>query len=253
MNTKRFALCLALIAASLSGCASKPYVNTDRFAATGIESGEAITIILGEYQECKDHVDGGCPASSLTENSEREFALCLSGAMGAAERDLKIIPAETFWLTAFPGIAFQDLPRSSEVLTVLLKDEGFRGRIAPLNLRYAIVLKVSTRESGRKTTFGASQGVWGIGRESIRASSISAEIMDLREARPSGRLSTRVRGQAGFAVPVILIIPLPPVPYSAMTETRACGSLGKAVANFVTGKDLSAILEATPSPTEGVQ
>ena len=50
MDRKRLALCLVLIAASLSGCASKPSVKVDRFAATGVEAGEA-TRVSGEERK----------------------------------------------------------------------------------------------------------------------------------------------------------------------------------------------------------
>ena len=102
-----------------------------------------------------------------------------------------------------------------------------------MNLRYLIVLKASTTESGRKTTFDMNDGVWGVGRESDRFTFIAAEILDIKEVRQSGSLNAHASGKAGFMVPFVLIIPLPPFPYSAMTESHACSSLGKAVAQFI--------------------
>ena len=233
MSTRALLLGCAMLLATLTGCGSTPRIDAERQAPTGIEPGEAVTIILGTHQECKDHVNGGCPASSLAESSEKEFESCLSAAIESATPDFTIVPAATFRSTALPGAAFEHFPRTAEALAAAAKDEDFRRRVAPLKLRYAVVLTVITRESGRRTTHGGSQGVWEVGRQSVRSTSMTAEILDLREARISGALRANSQGAAGWTVPVVLFVPLPPIPYSAVTETKACDSLGKPVANFI--------------------
>lgn len=237
MSRSALLLGCAIVAATLTGCGSTPMVRVERHAPTGIEPREAVTIIAGKHRECKEHVNGGCPASSLTEGSEREFESCLSAAMESAMPNFTIVPAEAFRRTALPGTAFEDFPRTVEALASVAKDVGFRQRVASLRLRYVVVLTVITQESGRKTFFGADQGMWAVGRESHRSTSMSADILDLREARVSGTLQADSYGKAGWALPGILYLPLPPIPYSAMTETKACGSLGKPVTNFIRIKD----------------
>jgi hypothetical protein len=79
--------------------------------------------------------------------------------------------------------------------------------------------------------------MWGITRHWTRSSWLTATILDLRLARRAGTLNSGVSGEAGWVFPVFLIIPLPPVPYKAATESPACEAMGPAAADFMGGKN----------------
>src|SRR5258708_25325249 len=234
MEKRTLTLSLVIVAMGLGGCATKAFlVHEDRTAATGIEAGDGISIILGEHKACVQLVEE-CPAWVLSEGDEQQFESCLAEAMRAERPELAIVPANEFRQAAFPKFGFQDSPHSIEALMPLLKDAEHRQRMASMRLRYVVILKILTERMNSKWSFFAFVPTWGFSRGEERYSTLTAEILDLKEARISGKLQVNASGRTGFVVPVFLVIPLPPVPIFAMTETKACDSLGKVTARFIT-------------------
>jgi hypothetical protein len=213
-------------------------VSTDRLAATGIEPEEGISLILGVERECKQKSEAECLPSSVSESAERTLEYCVANALRAEKSDMRIIPAEEFRRVAFPGARFQDMPRTIKTLLPVLQDAGFRQRVIPLNLRYLVVVRVSTQKVNPETHLRVDEGVWGIEKNWERVSLAVAEVLDVKQARQSGGSTAESRGLEGIAFPFLLIVPLPPVPYSSPTETSACQSLGKAIGKFVLQKSL---------------
>ncbi len=237
MGGGKSAVGLLAVVAGLAGCATTS-VSVDRAATTGIEPGDSVAVILGRPTDCEAHAGKECPDAFLAEATEKDFERCLAAAMLAERSDLTVIPTDELRRAAFPGSRFEDAPRSIAALLPLAQSAEFRRRIAALKLRYVLLVRVATETANAKPVFAASSGgVWGVGGEWDRISSVTAEILDLREARQSGALTASSYGRAGFVVPVLVIIPLPPVPYSAMTETEACKALGKAVVEFLQRAD----------------
>jgi len=235
MSSTKHALCLLLIALVSAGCAHTGHVGRDRFSPTGIAPGEAVAILLA--QRCAGLSESDCEEVPSA-MAQMEFETCFGDAMRAKKSDLAIIPANEFLRSAFPVTDLHEAPRTSEAWLPMLHDAEFHQRVNRLRVRYLVVLKVSTFEGSSRRTFGAAQGMWGVGGEWDRTSSMVAEILDLREARQSGKLTSSAHGKQGYVVPVFVIIPLPPVPYFAATEAKACSSLGRAAAKFVLEKDL---------------
>ena len=169
---------------------------------------------------------------------ESEFEHCLSIAMRAESADLTIVRWAQFRRGGLPaGGGFQD---TAEALLAQLKEDSFRRTLAALKLRYVLVVSGGTTKGpGRAQLAGPDlrSGLWGIGGEWERHSFVTATVIDVAEVRHAGALTASSRGKEGFVVPVFLILPLPPVPFSTPTESEACNALGKAVAGFFAHKD----------------
>jgi hypothetical protein len=103
MDDRILRLPLALVVVGLCACAHTHTgdVAVSRTAATGIEAGERVAIILGARNTL-----------APSESDEESIESCLAEAMRAEEPELAIIPAEEFRRAAFPGISFQDSPRA---------------------------------------------------------------------------------------------------------------------------------------------
>lgn len=114
----------------------------------------------------------------------------------------------------------------------ITKPEVARTLIAQ-DLKYLVQLNERTREMDRRTTFDADQGVWVVGRESTRETQINARIYDIPNAQLTGYLSTKQTGTRGYVVPVLVIFPLPPVPYSTMTEQNTCKAIGHSIGRYL--------------------
>lgn len=240
MNTRTLSLCCVVLAAILPGCASKPAVWTERSVATGIESGEAFTVVLGAHGDCHARFKDGCPAPSASRFAETALERCLSEAMLAQESSLTVVSAHDFWSHAFPGAGADDMPRGIGTLTQSMQDGELRQRTEPLKLRYVITVLASTTESAAKTGISTSRDGFAVGREWKRHSSVEVNILDLRRGLHSGKLGASSTGSAGYGAGVVVaFIPIPfPIFYSAMTESNACRSLGGAVARFITNKEM---------------
>lgn len=218
---------LVFVVAGLCGCAhTYTRFSESREAATGIESGERIAIILGAGN-----------TSAPSESDEKDIESCLAEAMRAEEPKLAIVPSEEFRRAAFPGISFQDSPRNIEALLPLLTDAEQRERMASLKLRYLVILRTFT-DITTTTPLGGDYafGIGVIGRTGIKDSQVTAEILDLKEARQSGKLIAHASGKTGFGALVLLIVPIPTNYYYAPTEWKACDSLGRATARFIMEK-----------------
>jgi hypothetical protein len=159
--------------------------------------------------------------------------------MQAARPDLVVVRLPQLERGPFAdGLGF---PRTAEELTSSLRVDSFQRRLAALNLRYVVVVRGQTTKGPGQLAGGSAGGrswyLWSIGSEWDRASSVSAEVVDVPGARQAGGVTAHSRGKEGLQVPVILILPLPPVPYSAATESLACEALGKPVVDFLLHQD----------------
>ena len=221
---------MLLVSASY-GCGAKPaYVFQERYFATNIMPGEAVVILLNESRI--QH------SSAESESKERSVELCMGTAMQSVNPQLKIVPANEFRRTLFPGKAFEDTHRSAEALLVFLQSKEAQSQVQDLGIRYLIVIDTDTHSYGEKGEFAAERGVWGVGKTWTRYSNFLTFIIDIRHPVKSGALSSSSSGKAGFVVPFLFILPLPPVPLIAATESEACSSLGKATIDFLEGREV---------------
>ena len=215
----------------LSGCTTT-LVSAKRSFVTGFEAEDAFAIILSQREICPS--GEMCRPAPPLEEVENSYSGCLAGAMLSASAGLAIVHAEEFRRVAYAGMEPGALPIDGSDLLPLLREEAFRNRIAKLNLRYIIMLRPWTTHYGSKMTGNYSApGAGYIGKESIRSTSLSATIVDVRNERVSGMLLAQSEGKSGFMVPLFGIVPLPPIPYSSPTDGAACQEMGVAIMDFL--------------------
>jgi hypothetical protein len=229
MDKRALTPTLVFVVVSLFACAHTNITDTEtRNATTGIASGERIAIVLGARNDL-----------APSEADENSFESCLVDAMRAEEPKLAIIPTEEFRRSAFPGISFQDSPRSSGALLPLLTDAEHRERMSSLKLRYLVILEVSTKSTNLHWAYSGREGREDtdlhVGKEWEKFSHLTAQVLDLTEARQAGELIVGASGKAAVGVGVLIMIPVP-FYFSAPTESRACASLGRATARFIMEK-----------------
>ncbi len=200
--------------------------------STGISPKESVVILLHESK-----VDSTISKSQTKEVFVEE---CMTKAMLNKKKDLKIRMGKDFRGMLFPGKKFEEIPHSAEMLLVSLEDESLRDRVEKLGIRYVIVVNTDTSNTGKQTEFEfltstAPLGAWSYSRTRSRISSFSAVVIDVRKPAESGRIWSTSHGTVGYVVPFFLIVPLPPVPLFAGTESEACSALGDAVVGFLEG------------------
>ncbi len=222
-----------MLVSSLCGCgAKKASISAYRDHPTGISQGEAVVILLNESTEHDLNVE--------SEHKESDVEDCMVDAIKRDNPRLKVVSATDFRKAIFPGKKFKDVPRSPESLLLFLQDEKSRQQVQMIGVRYLIIVDTNTSNSTGELIFdelydeGGGMEFWVLGNVSTRTSSYLAYVIDVRQSAESGRLSASSAGKVGFAVPFFYyIIPLPPVPFFARTEAKACDGLGSAVASFI--------------------
>jgi len=231
-------ICASLAALTLSGC-SRTSSFMIRNELTGIETKDALTIVLTEYMECNADDSPSCKVLPHSKSTEKKFERCLSSEIHARRPELTIISADEFRQAVFPGIGRDAVPRTAEDYMPLIKEPYFHRYIKLNNLHYTIFLKVLFQSGPSHWQFAADHGqslpLWGISKEWGKVSSIEANILDMYKYVQSGSVRSSSVGRTGFVIPVIIIIPLPPVPWFAMTETNTCEELGNALMQFIEG------------------
>ena len=107
----------------------------------GINTDESVVIVLDSYSLQDKFIE--------SEGEERSIESCVGSAIRARQK-IKIIPAKDFRNIVFPGKMFQEGPCTSETLLVLFNDLDIQRKLAELNLRYVITIKVINFETETK-------------------------------------------------------------------------------------------------------
>ncbi len=238
---------IVLISAVLlmAGC-TLPEVQESRETVTGLEPGEAVTVISGTAGIANDE---GIP-------------FCTRWAMEDAAPALRIVSAEKFGDVLSPWFGPGATPTNDESLSALLARPAAKKRIEELAVRYIISVRGqtavfnpdsegSTEEYLDETglySFDKSGGGLYAGKHGfmvcssthnsagcmglmagIRRSHLSARVWDLRHGVFAGTIGVKVAG--------VLVMPayFLPVPLMAPTESTACAELGTRLVAFVGG------------------
>ncbi len=229
---RRLALGIVTIGFILNSCvwgANKPTVMQDRYIPTRISPGEGAVIILHEASENSTNIE--------SESKELEIESCIASAMRNKNQKLKLVPAKEFRNSLFPGKKFKETARSTESLLSVLQDTSSRNQVGSLGIRYAIVVGTHTSTFGEHGEFdlGDKLGTWSYTKSWVRSSRFWADIIDVRQSTKAGKISSSSNGKAGYVIPVLLVIPLPPIPFFAATESKACSALGAEIEEFLVG------------------
>jgi hypothetical protein len=226
----------ATVLLALAGCATEPPVVTERLAATGIHRDMTVATLVLYHENCKEHrarEGTNCAPGEVTAQINEEAAECLSSAAAGTRHVVTVTPGHVFHERYLASIQpeYEELDEAS-VLDALQRP-AIGGLVAQDGIGYVVTLEVFTRDADRQTTLAAEQGVWGVGRESRRTTMYKATVWGSALRARVGTLALQTQGRTGWVVPVLVVLPLPPVPYWSNTESRACEAMGNALVEFL--------------------
>lgn len=226
----RLVLGLLVLSSLGSGCTVRahPSLYETRYTSTGIESSDAVTMLLqkfsGQFSLSKE--------GEFSFHKEYKFFDCISEALHEAHPMLRIVPPDEFRRAAFPDLRPEEAPLNPEELASLVKQAAFKERIAPLGIRYLVSVW------GETTVSPGPSKAWAIGflsylrAEGFRHSSLNASVLDLKEGLVAGNLQV----SAGESSEVTLYSFVPFIKI-AVTEGPACDKLGQAVTKFLSDEN----------------
>ncbi len=199
----------------LSSCGATVHVKQERFSRTGIGAQETAVVLLGSYVNDNQKED--------SEEKEQELTDCMRQAMSEGQL-VQTTSGFDFRATVFPGMKFENAPRSSEALLDLLKNDDVQNRISAMRVRYLIIVDIRTQSSKTGMSLPGS---------SARSSMFHATVLDAKDRIKSGEIYSDSVGKAGSNLPIL-----------SRTERDACSGLGKAVNNFITSTEESVPVKA---------
>jgi hypothetical protein len=194
----------------LFSCGTTVNVRQERFSRTGIGPQEVAVILLESYVnkgERKDSID-----------KEQELTDCMRQAISDGQLVQTSVTGIDFRATLFPGVKFENAPRSSEALLDLLRNDDVQKRISAMGVRYLIVVDIRTYSSS-----GTSTPLMG---SSSRSSIFHATVLDVKYRMKSGEIYSDSVGKVGSNLSIF-----------SGTESDACSGLGKAVNRFITSTE----------------
>lgn len=177
---------------------------------------------------------------SLTFTFARDFRLdpeeiveCVSQALQRSDPTLRIVSAGEFLRTAFPDLEPEAAPRSPSYLALLLDNDTFRRRIAPLEIRYIVSLSGAT-EQREEGVVGLPHIAAGVTWE--RKTQLTAWVFDLKVRSKRGEAVASAKGQPAFGM-----MRVPPFLWGipARTESEACREFGDRVARLIQHDEIS--------------
>ncbi|HTZ39019.1 MAG TPA: hypothetical protein VMB77_02590 [Syntrophales bacterium] len=193
------------------------HVKQERFSRTGMESQETAVILLESYVDDNKRKD--------SEEKEQELTDCMRQAISDGQLIQTTVTGIDFRATLFPGIKFENAPRSSEALLDLLKNDDVQNRILAMSVRYFIIVDIRTYSSDKTMTplLGSS----------TRSSIFHATVLDAKHRMKSGEIYSDSVGRVGSNLSIF-----------SSTERDACSGLAKAVNLFITSTEEPAPVKA---------
>lgn len=210
--------CVVLVC--LSAC-NTVQVREYRRAATGIEAGEVMTVML-------DYGGGPLKKARALEDKLSDYII---RAVRRENANIRFVNADAFRRVAFPGMDIDAAPRSPETLLTLLSDNEFQKRIAPLDIRYLVLVRMVSRSTPANAgmDFYTILVAWGEGTY------LNAHVIDLKKSCLSGEIQSNASGYNVYGVALAFI----PVIVPGLSEPSACKGLAQAVARFIAGNETS--------------
>ena len=115
-----------------------PEVYVIRMGPTQIESHDTIAVFLDVFGD------------EYSRDKEKKFVGCITEAIRETHPAVRIVPPDEYRQAAFPGLAPEDIKPMPMGDLSFVDDPGFKGRIAPLGIRYPIRVSGSTRARQRR-------------------------------------------------------------------------------------------------------
>jgi hypothetical protein len=89
-----------------------------------------------------------------------KVAACVRREIDRVRPELRVVSSDEFQAIAFPGLTAEETPHEPKYVTLLIEDDTFRDRIAPLGLHYLVVVGglTTTRDLWGDMLCGAGYG-----------------------------------------------------------------------------------------------
>ena len=222
----RFTAGLFALAVLGVGC-TMATLGERRLAPTGLAPQDAITAILEEQAEARQ-------STAL----EETVTGCIQDALRETHPAMRMVSADEFRRAAFPDLTPVETPPGTFSWEHLVTDIGLQERIAPLGLRYLIVVDVEEGRDPIHLHGGGAEGALVIGGDWKRWSRMRATILDITNHHVAGYVASDAVGKSAAGVFILYIFPVPYGKASFPRET-ACWKLGEGVAKFLAGESSS--------------
>lgn len=243
------ALIQAASLATLAACTPPPLVHSTHLAETAIAREISIGVMVLYHERCAEHREksgANCAPADVTVDINSQYARCVGSAFADSHDRITIVPGDVihakYLAAAEPDYGTLTPERTLELMARPETSVALRlDRVG-----YVVLLSSETKDFDRHTQVETDDPrLWRIGRESRRTTDVEAIVFDTTSAVRAGELRLSIEGGSGWFVPVLLILPLPPIPYGSSTESKACKTIGGAIAEFLYTKT-SALSPAEP-------
>ena len=159
---------------------------------------------------------------------------CVLSSITETEPNFPLLESGMFLDAIFPWFEPSVIPKNQEALVETLTKTGVKEVIDTLSVKYMVLV------GDVKFIEGDIEGPWGprvmlpagVGWSEDSAE-MAASIWDLEEAALVGKISVKASGQTLAVTWMITLFLIP------RTEAKACEELGKQLALFMTGQELS--------------
>ncbi|MFQ5656262.1 MAG: hypothetical protein ACE5G5_01825 [Candidatus Methylomirabilales bacterium] len=215
------------------GC-SQGWMTGSRLAPTGLKPEDGLAVIA--YED---------PAGEYSEDIGEDVVECVEDALEDTHPTVRVVPLDEFHQAAFPDLTPEETPSSGWAWELLLSDAAFRERIAPLGLRYLIIVTFEEGKGPANVAAVASRGAAAIVVNWQTRASMHARIVDLIHSREAGTVQAEATAQSSAGLIGIFPFYIPSFP-----EGRACEDLGEGVAKLLAGESFGDQIGIWPDITD---
>jgi len=209
------------------GC-SKGSFYVYREAPTGLGRGDAVTIIPAQRS-----------GSEETAALVKKAAACIQDGLEESGWTGRMVPPGEFYQAAFPNLPAGEVPPGDFSWEQFVGDMGFQERIAPLGLRYLILVTADEGRDNRRsrTEFGGKPPAIAFSESWDHYARMTATVLDTTHRRVAGTVAAVATGKSSSGLALLLFIF--PIPFGkpSFPVGPACGELGEGVAKFLTGEN----------------
>ena len=157
-------------------------------------------------------------------------ASCIHDSLRQVQPTLRFVSPGDFRSAARPPRASSEVTFASpmsESQQKLLSSQDFRDRIAPLRLRYLVIVgekEVVTRQNSSADRLGIMSNWW-------TSLTLTASVIDLKDGHEAGQIVAQAEGERMFVL--LFMIPLW---YVETIGHPVCKALGEGLGKFLSGK-----------------
>jgi len=237
----RLGLTLVLLSV-LVGCASgdKTRIDGSQYLPVDAKLEKKIILLLGNHQTGNQSGEDHESEKGTLLELQREFERCVTSGLIKTNSNTDVFPLHKW----HSDIDFD--------LNYLIASEGL-GKKLPhqitqafneLDIQYLVRIGVISHSSKKQGQVGVMDGgtydgvsvpVFAVGQSWDKSAQIQATIYEIKSGSLAGELSADLTEDAFWAMPILLIIPLPPVGYSPDIEHLTCKKMGSALGRFFMG------------------